>query len=138
VTIPPEGRDLELPEKLKAEAPGILQWQIDGCLAWQQTGLQPPAAVTEATKEYLDAQDLVSLWLAECCLLDKQAEESSTTLFASFKTYAEAAGERPGSQRAFSDLLEGKGFRKRRTMNGRLFDGLRVVAAPSGSGWRAA
>ena len=36
VTIPPEERDRQLGDKLKAEWPGILQWMIDGCLQWQQ------------------------------------------------------------------------------------------------------
>ena len=43
VTIGPEERDEQLPEKLKAEWPGILQWAIEGCLAWQQGGLCAPA-----------------------------------------------------------------------------------------------
>ena len=32
---------------------------IDGCVAWQKSGLQPPQAVTAATGDYLDGQDLV-------------------------------------------------------------------------------
>jgi putative DNA primase/helicase len=40
VTIPPEERDAELAEKLKAERPGILQWLVEGCLEWQIEGLR--------------------------------------------------------------------------------------------------
>jgi putative DNA primase/helicase len=57
---PPEERDTELGEKLKAEQPAILQWMIDGCLAWQKQGLAPPEAVTAATAAYLEAQDTFS------------------------------------------------------------------------------
>ena len=39
VTIPPEERDGELTEKLKAEWPGILAWMIEGALMWQTDGL---------------------------------------------------------------------------------------------------
>ena len=53
ITIPAEERDLGLPDKLKAEAPGILNWMIDGCLQWQQIGLAPPKVVTDATAAYL-------------------------------------------------------------------------------------
>ena len=49
VTIPPNERDLDLPEKLKAEGPGILQWTIEGCLLWQERGLNPPEIVRVAT-----------------------------------------------------------------------------------------
>ena len=39
VTIPPDERDPDLPDKLRAEWPAILRWAIDGCLAWQREGL---------------------------------------------------------------------------------------------------
>jgi hypothetical protein len=59
VTIPPEERDPNLGEKLKAEWPAILQWMIDGCLDWQKQGLAPPQAVTAATDAYMEAQDAI-------------------------------------------------------------------------------
>ena len=66
VTIPPEERDRELADKLKAEWPGILAWMIEGCLEWQQHGLAPPEAVTDATAAYLEAQDAIAAWIDEC------------------------------------------------------------------------
>ena len=39
VTIPEEAKDKVLPEKLKAEVPGILAWAVRGCLDWQRGGL---------------------------------------------------------------------------------------------------
>jgi len=36
--------DKNLLEKLRAEAPGILNWAIHGCLAWQRDGLISPKA----------------------------------------------------------------------------------------------
>ncbi len=36
VHIPPEKRDPKLPEKLRAEWPGILAWAVRGCLKWQR------------------------------------------------------------------------------------------------------
>jgi putative DNA primase/helicase len=57
VTIPPEERDKDLTEKLRAEWPGILAWMIEGCLAWQESGLNPPAAVLTATAAYLEAEE---------------------------------------------------------------------------------
>jgi putative DNA primase/helicase len=41
--------DLKLPEKLRKELPGILNWAIAGCLAWQKHGLHTPAKVDAAT-----------------------------------------------------------------------------------------
>jgi putative DNA primase/helicase len=42
VTIPEGGRDLLLPDKLRAEWPAILAWAIEGCLEWQRIGLALP------------------------------------------------------------------------------------------------
>jgi P4 family phage/plasmid primase-like protien len=66
VQIPPEERDPELPEKLKAEWPAILRWMIDGCLEWQKIGLAPPKIVTDATDEYFNDQDTLKQWLEDC------------------------------------------------------------------------
>jgi putative DNA primase/helicase len=63
VTVPEAERDPELPEKLKADWPGILAWMIAGCLDWQERGLRPPAAVLEATGTYLEAEGAFQLWL---------------------------------------------------------------------------
>ena len=59
VTIPPEERDPDLAEKLKAEWPGILRWMIEGC----RTGAGRPDAarhVLDATAAYLDAEDAIA------------------------------------------------------------------------------
>jgi putative DNA primase/helicase len=62
VTIPPEERDRDLADKLRAEWPGILQWAIDGSLEWRRVGLLPPEAVQHATEDYLQAEDDVLSW----------------------------------------------------------------------------
>jgi putative DNA primase/helicase len=114
VKIPKNERDLDLAAKLKAEWPGILQWMIDGCLAWQADGLSPPAVVTQATDNYLEAEDAMGLWLSECCDLGPYRTAGSTALFKSWKQWAEAAGEWTGSQKWFSQLLEARGFGPKR------------------------
>ena len=86
VTIPPAERDDSLPEKLKAELPGILAWMVQGCLDWQKQGLAPPAAVTFATEAYLEAEDAVAAWMDECCQRDPTAWERTAALFARHKS----------------------------------------------------
>jgi putative DNA primase/helicase len=73
VTIPPEERDSDLADKLKAEWPGILAWMIEGCVEWQAECLRPPAAVVEATDAYLTAEDAMAAWLDEKCERDQNA-----------------------------------------------------------------
>ena len=104
---------------------GILQWMIDGCVKWQERGLQAPQAVTEATSDYLDSQDLVGQWLTECCVAEKAAETLSSKLFASWKEFAETSNERPGTQKALSELLQAK-FKGKHTRLGKVFYGVRV------------
>ncbi len=127
VTIPPEERDPDLPEKLKVEWPAILRWFIDGCLEWQRQGLNPPEVVRQATRDYLDSEDAVSLWIEECADLDANAWEPVSALFASWKRWAEAAGEFVGSQKRFSSVLQERGFEAKRGTGGpRGYLGLRL------------
>jgi putative DNA primase/helicase len=136
VTIPPEERDEGLADKLKAEWPGILQWMIDGCMEWQERGLRPPKAVLDATAEYLESEDALSAWLDECCDRDPNAWTGSGELFASWKAWADKAGEPSGTLRRFSQKLEDRGIEKQRRMNGRGFMGLRTAEGSyAGTSW---
>jgi putative DNA primase/helicase len=126
VTIPPEERDRELVEKLKAEWPGILEWAVAGCLDWQEMGLRPPPAVLDATAAYLEAEDTLAAWLAGCCEEDPNAFTSTSVLFGSWKAWAERASEFADSQKRFVERLESRGFRWQRTNSARGFHGLRI------------
>ncbi len=66
-TIPAEQRDPNLPEKLRAAAPAILQWGIDGWADYQANGLAEPASVVADTAEYRAENDTVGRFLDECC-----------------------------------------------------------------------
>jgi putative DNA primase/helicase len=125
VTIPPAERDPDLPAKLKAEWPGILRWMIEGCLAWQRDGLNPPAAVRDATREYLEAEDNMATWIEECLTRDPNARESRAALFGSWSGWATKAGERIGSQKDFVGKLEDR-FQSYRTKHERGFQGVRL------------
>jgi putative DNA primase/helicase len=126
ITIPPEERDEELPEKLKEEWPGILQWMIDGCLEWQKRGLALPDAVRAATDSYLESEDAIAAWMDECCELELDGWESSSDLFQNWTIWAKAAHENIGSQKRFSQALEARGLEPRRRSKARGFLGLRL------------
>ncbi len=103
--IPPEDRDPDLGEKLAAERPGILRWMIEGCLAWQREGLAPPARVLAATADYVETADALGRWLDECCVLGPNETMSKAEAFASWRTWAEAAGEFVGTARRVAERL---------------------------------
>ncbi len=67
----PNAVDTTLRERLRAEAPGILRWMLDGLKSLlenrtQGKGLNPPDTVRKATKDYMEAQDVLSEWWEEC------------------------------------------------------------------------
>ncbi len=135
VKIPPAERDKDLPDKLKVEWPGILKWAIEGCLEWQQTGLKPPPAVVEATEEYMEAEDALASWMVECTTSLPSAHSSSSELFASWKTWAEGAGEPAGSQKRFSQALQSRGLVPQRFQTGKA-GFLRIALKPPPSDGR--
>jgi putative DNA primase/helicase len=126
VQIPPEERDKDLFEKLKAEWPAIMRWCVDGCLKWQKIGLAAPKIVTDATDEYFDDQDLTMQWLEDCTDDGGQhAFTKSSELYASWKNWCDERGTKPGSERLFSDTLCDRGFcRKKGTGGARGFRNL--------------
>ena len=125
----PARPDLQLEQKLRQEWPAILQWMIEGCLDWQKNGLIRPSCVMAATSEYFDDQDTFDQWLGDECEVkigNERIREASASLFRSWTRYAQAAGEKPGSKKAFGSTLK-KRFPPFREGKLRGFKGLRLL-----------
>jgi putative DNA primase/helicase len=123
--------DKELEAKLRGEWPAILRWMIDGCLDWQRNGLQRAASVTAATDQYFSDQDLFGQWLDEECDAEPGNDwkwEATAKLFAAWSAYAQRAGEKPGSKKAFSENMQRRNFHACRKERGtlRAFSGIRL------------
>lgn len=114
VTIPSEERDPDLGTKLQLEWPGILAWMIEGALSWQSVGLSPPAAVTEATNEYLEGEDAINSWVIENCVRSNDAWTKTGVLYSNWQDWAHKAGEYPLGSKRFSQQLEAHGFKPHR------------------------
>ena len=110
VTIPEQERDINLPEKLKAEWPAILRWGIEGCLDWQREGLNPPKRVRAATEEYFAAEDLLGRWLAERTTQGPRYSTASSALYKDWEQWTEERKEDTGSNKDFSQRLQARGF----------------------------
>ena len=145
VTIPPEERDPRLAARLRPEWPGILAWAIEGCLAWQRDGLAPPAAVREATNEYMEVEDALGRFLDERC--DVGAKDRLTgddnvatvaELFASWQEWCRATGEYSGTQKRFSQNMQAHGFMPWKHPETRRsgFRGLRLVVRATPGGYQ--
>lgn len=113
-TVRPAVVNRQLFDQLKQEWPAILGWMIEGCLAWQREGLNPPAAVLEATKTYFEEEDPIGRWLAErtSAVSDEADEDTLKDLFQDFQNWAADNGERKITGKKFSQLLYAKGYEK--------------------------
>jgi len=115
----PKTPDKALPEKLKAEYPGILRWMIHGCMDWQKNGLVVPDVVKRETAEYFAEQDTFSQWLEECT--EKKYEttgEPSARLYANWKAWAAKQGEDAGTSKRFAERLLSAGYRRVKNLPG--------------------
>jgi putative DNA primase/helicase len=129
VTIPEDERDGHLPEKLRAELPGILNWAIEGCLDWQRNGLGVPQVVKDATAEYRAEQDILGDFLAEKCVKDPQAWVPSGLLYKAYTGWCEDNGEKPITKTGFGIRLTERGFVQGKAAKGvRVWRCLRLLA----------
>jgi putative DNA primase/helicase len=110
VTIPDDAQDRQLPEKLQAELPGILNWAMSGCIEWQANGLGKADAITAATESYKAESDVLADWLAACCTRDPDAKTASGDLYKSYAAWANANGENVMSSTMFGKLLTERDF----------------------------
>jgi putative DNA primase/helicase len=123
--------DPQLPDRLLAEAPGILRWMVEGCMDWQGHGLGTPRTVLDATAEYFSGKVEESLkdFLGGHCTRDKNDRASVTKLFAAFKTWCAAEGKPEPTAMGFGLAMQHCGFEK--NPGKRYYLGLRLNEEPA-------
>lgn len=118
-------RDPHMLDKLKAEAPGILDWIVTGAMDWARDGLAVPASVREASAEYMSDHDDLQLWMDECC--ERYGEGAASDLYASFSRWKKNRGEHAPSQTVWgSRITTLPGITKRKS-SGIRYVGLRLT-----------
>lgn len=127
-TIPEAERDALLPEKLRAELPGILAWAVRGCLAWQAKGLETPAAVREATAAYREESDTLGEFFRLMVLFDAGATIARKELREKYETHCTENGSAPFGAKRFAGRLRERGVRETTVRLGtRVVDGWKGV-----------
>ncbi|UGL61853.1 DNA primase/helicase [Microbacterium phage Franklin22] len=114
----PHERDADLPEKLMAEAEGILAWAVQGAVAWYAGGLQEPDSVAAVTDDYRKQSDaLVEFLSATEDSIYTKGDASDwvarTDLFRDFQDWADAENFldlKGWSSRAFYRAIEERGY----------------------------
>ncbi|WP_210526929.1 phage/plasmid primase, P4 family [Rubellimicrobium arenae] len=124
VTIPPEQRDRQLPEKLRAERDGILGWMLAGCAEWQLMGLAPPPAVSSAVEDYFAAEDVFGQWVAEECRTGPPLSATAKHLYGSWSIWAKARGHEVGSTKTLGELLRERGLAPKKIGRDRGWSGI--------------
>jgi putative DNA primase/helicase len=134
VSIPVEDQDPDLPEKLKAEASGILNWCLLGCQSWQDDGkkLIETQDVLEATAAYQAESDHVGRFLDDCTETAAGDRVAFKDLFDAYKQWAESWNRKPISASAFAEDLDSRGIEMKRGTGGTRFRlGLHLLVTPS-------
>lgn len=136
----PKTPDKALPQKLKQEYGGILQWMINGCLDWQRHGLIVPEIVRQETQNYFSEQDLFSQWLCECTKKSVLGGEPTARLFASWSNWAKSNGQDPGKNTTLVEKLIRAGYVSTKHTPGhhekRGFKGIQLILLPEQAGSR--
>ncbi len=126
----PEERDMDLKEKLIAEAPGILSWMLHGCLEWQSTGLNPPAEVLASTKRYREDMDYLSAFFEARIVVDPQGEITKSALYEAFSNWHDSSWEGDTAapkQNSFGRQIAKKNIEEGRDKKGnRCWKGIRL------------
>ncbi|WAC26409.1 DNA primase family protein [Ancylobacter sp. SL191] len=105
VQIPKEERDKRLPEKLKAELPGILNWMIEGALDYLNRGqLAPPEAVMAATREYREESDPLGAFVRSAIEITHMPHDvvEQGLLYEAFKVWCDREGKTPLAATTFA------------------------------------
>jgi putative DNA primase/helicase len=136
VVIPEEDKDSQLPEKLLAEAPGILAWAVAGARRWyaSERRLPRPLDVHAAMEMYRAEMDTVGRFLEERGVMGASFTVRSSELYSTYRRWAEEGGEHPMTHVAFSKRIKNRpGVTDEHKETGTLFVGvgLRENAKPS-------
>jgi putative DNA primase/helicase len=114
VTIGESKVDKRLPQKLQAEASGILNRLLDGLRDWRDRALVLPDEVIAATEQYRSDSDPLGRFLAACTVADPSARAQSSELHQVFCAWARANGEREWTANGFGRAMIERGYERKK------------------------
>ncbi|MFH1882083.1 MAG: phage/plasmid primase, P4 family [Planctomycetota bacterium] len=109
-------RDVDLPDKLRKEYSGILNWLIQGCLNWQKAGrrITRPNAVKQAGLEYRAESDPLDDFMQAKCEFNPRATTTVKALDDEYKSWCQSENIKwILSKRNFNDYLRERGCEKK-------------------------
>ena len=115
VTVPEDRRDRHLPDKLRAEASGILNRLLDGLRDWLEHGMIASAAVLEATAEYRRDSDPLGQFIEACIKRETGARIQSSELHRLFLAWAEVNAGPKWSAKGLTQALHERGWKSKKS-----------------------
>lgn len=103
----------DIGERMKPEAPGILNWLITGCLDYQKNGLPEPDSVKAAMSEYLKDTDIIGHFIDDRCTQAPHFSAKAGPLFHAYREWCAENNHRAVSSTAFGRYI-GTRFEKGR------------------------
>lgn len=126
VTIPEEERDPKLGERLKLSADAILTWAYEGYRQYEESGMNPPAAVSIATEKYrADSDDFGRFIRSKIDTSDATARTLRGTLWNAWQEWCRAEDVPVGSQGDFYREME-KNYSTKKSNGARYFVGIQI------------
>jgi phage/plasmid-associated DNA primase len=134
-------KDASLKARLESEElrAGILNWCLAGMRDFRVAGIPEAAAVSVATDEYVAGQDLLRMFIEECCREGHPYHVYFDDFVPAFHVWLESRGENPRvwKQRRVANEFQRRGFLKSRVNEagpnrGRtLYSGLELTLRPT-------
>ena len=106
VGIPKAQQDVSLPEKLMAEASGILNWSLAGLPITYATACRSPIRSAVKPVPYKDENDLLGMWVREECELGVAHSQRKSALYSSYETWCSDNGTTPITQPRFTRRIK--------------------------------
>jgi putative DNA primase/helicase len=117
--------DLGLPDKLKAEVPGIMNRLLEGFVRHEIHGLQPPPSVKAETDNLARSSNQVLQFLEDRCRWAADGAAPAGPLFSEYRFWAAQEGLAPMSAPAFKAAMERTtGVTSVKKKNGRFWPGI--------------
>lgn len=125
--VPEASVDNHLPEKLRREAPGIMNLLLKGYQEYQSRGLDAPQAVQLKTAEILKDHNQALRFVEERCDIDPLGRVMARELYSEYETWSHLERIRPMSERYFKAAIERTfSLQQKRVASGQEWQGIRL------------
>ena len=106
----------------------ILTWIIEGAMKAisHDFKLTPPQIVVDAIEQYRNNNDWLSIFIEDCCEVDRTFSQKSGELYQEYRAYCSRNGEYARSTTDFYTGLETAGFVRKKTKSGNVILGLQL------------